>query len=178
MRYGIAGAILVILFAFYQTYRTAAGSLLTPAPAGAVPVVVIVGLILGVGCGLLLFWNLRSGLIRRLGMIGLMPLVLYMAGDGGRGYYAAHAFPAGETLRDTSRWMTANVTGSRITATRQGAALPTQRDFPFDAQTGSPASMVNCFERAIERDPSGAERLAEQPPLTAADLQPCGQSLS
>jgi hypothetical protein len=173
MRYGIVGAILIILFAFHQTYQAAADSLLTPAPASDVPVVIIVGLILGIGCGLLVFSNLRSRLVRRLGMIGLLAFVFYMAGSGGRGYYAAHAFPAAGTVHDTSRWMVGSASGNRISAMRRDVPQRIVRDFAFDAQGGQAASMGYCFERPIERSPSGAERLADNPPLTAGDLQPC-----
>ena len=177
VRYAIPAALLVLLYASYLTYQRASESLLTPAPTSLVPVVIVLALILGIGSALLLLEGVRSRLLRRLGTVALMAVVIYLSGVAGRGFYATHAFPAGQITHATSHWLVVGSSGNAINAVRQDSNRRTSRQFPAEAEALPQAKIGYCFDRPVERSSSGAERLATAEHVAASDLRPCASAL-
>jgi len=86
VRYGLPLGLLTLLFGAFLAYRPAEQALLTAPSSAMFPLVVITGLVLGVGCAILMLEPIPSRLVRRLGTIFVLAIVFYLCGNVSRGY--------------------------------------------------------------------------------------------
>lgn len=172
LRFALPIAILVVLASLYVGLHGPSQALLTPPPGGFVAITMLVVCGLALFSAYMLAQDIQSRLARRLTLLGLMALSIYLGGESARGLYAINAF-GGELQTSSEQWMTLSGIDETITATslqrnNRTIQIAAEKDAAGAAEPGQ------CVNIRVETAANGAARIAaNQPKISISDLSPC-----
>ena len=171
VRFALPFAILAILASLYVGLHGPSQKLLTPPPGGFVGITMLVVVGLALFAAFMLAKDIPSRLARRLTLVAVLAVSIYLGGENARGLYAVNAF-GGELQTFSESWMTLNGKGDSVTVTsferRKTIKLAASPDVATMAGPGQ------CVNVQIEKSAEGVERIApNQPKISTADLSPC-----
>jgi hypothetical protein len=172
VRFALPVAILVILASLYVGLHGPSQSLLTAPPGGFVAVTMLTVCGLALFAGFMLAKGVPSRLARRLVLLVVMAVSIYLGGESARGLYAINSF-SGELQTVTESWMTLNGKGDSINATnlqRRNKSI----SLAATPEAAAAAGPGQCVTVKIEKSAEGAERIAaDQAEISTSDLAAC-----